>query len=123
MLDRLSTLSKARILTRIGIIVRHRAVGWAANAMVVWDVDDARARALGTQVGGLDFVSHCYLRPRAESWPYNLFAMVHGHSREEVETLRARIATLLGDACRASDILYSTRILEKTGLRPSEWGQ
>ena len=49
--------------------------------------------------------------------------MIHGHSRDEVETLRARIATLLGPACRSCDILYSTRILKKTGLRLTEGGQ
>ena len=73
---------------------------------------------LGARVGALDFVSHCYLRPRARPvWPYNLFAMVHGSTRDAVETKRARIAALLGPACRASDTLYSKRILKKTGLR------
>jgi hypothetical protein len=74
-------------------------------------------------VGALDFVSHCYLRPRAlPDWPYNLFAMVHGRDRTEVENKRARIATLLGLACRSSDVLYSTRILKKTGLRLAQKG-
>ena len=50
-------------------------------------------------------------------WPFNLFAMVHGTTREEVEAKRAEIAALLGEAARAADILYSTRILKKTGLR------
>jgi hypothetical protein len=76
------------------------------------------AADLGQKVGALEFVSHCYLRPRAlPDWPYNLFAMVHGGDRAEVEDKRARIADLLGPGCRASDILYSTRILKKTGLR------
>jgi DNA-binding Lrp family transcriptional regulator len=89
-----------------------------ANGMTVWDVEDERASRLGAAVGALDFVSHCYLRPRAQPiWPYNLFAMVHGASRDEVEQKRSEIAALLGDACHAGDILYSTRILKKTGLR------
>jgi hypothetical protein len=50
-------------------------------------------------------------------WPYNLFAMVHGRSRDEVEAKLQEIRSLLGDALRASDVLYSTRILKKTGLR------
>ena len=94
-----------------------------ANGMSVWDVDNARAIELGAQVGAFEFVSHCYLRPRADGWPYNLFAMIHGHNRDEVEILRAQIAALLGPACRASDILHSTRILKKTGLRLTEGGQ
>jgi hypothetical protein len=86
--------------------------------MTVWDVDDAKVATLGLQVGALDFVTHCYRRPRvAGAWPYNLFAMVHGNTRQEVEQKTARIAALLGDSCRASDVLYSKRILKKTGLR------
>jgi hypothetical protein len=89
-----------------------------ANGMTVWDVEDASAGELGQQVGALDFVTHCYLRPRAlPDWPYNLFAMVHGSDRGEVERKRGLVAGILGPACRGSDILYSTRILKKTGLR------
>jgi siroheme decarboxylase len=73
---------------------------------------------LGPKVGALDFVSHCYRRPRAlPDWPYNLFAMLHGASKDEVGAKRTQIAALLGPACRGHDILYSTRILKKTGLR------
>ena len=73
---------------------------------------------LGARVGALDFVTHCYRRPRRlPDWPYNLFAMVHSRSREEVAVRVAEIAVLLGDACRGHDILYSTAILKKTGLR------
>jgi len=98
----------------------HYALGMVANGMSVWDVDDTRASELGAEIGALDFVSHCYLRPRAKGWPYNLFAMIHGHSRDEVEAKRAQIVALLGSDCRASDVLYSTRILKKTGLRLAE---
>jgi DNA-binding Lrp family transcriptional regulator len=73
---------------------------------------------LGERVGALPFVSHCYRRTRhTPDWPYNLFAMVHAHTREEAQELVARIAALLGSACRAHDVLWSTRILKKTGLR------
>ncbi len=88
-----------------------------ANGMSVWDVDDSVAETLGEKVGALDFVSHCYLRPRAEGWPFNLFAMIHGSTRDDVERHRREIAALLGEACRENDILYSTRILKKTGMR------
>jgi DNA-binding Lrp family transcriptional regulator len=86
--------------------------------MSVWDVDDARISELGAKVGALPFVTHCYRRPRRlPDWPYNLFAMVHGRSRDEVEAKLQEIRSLLGDALRANDVLYSTRILKKTGLR------
>ena len=89
--------------------------------MTVWDVADEEAERLGAWIGALDFVSHCYLRPRAPpDWPYNLFAMAHGATREEVQEKARRIADLLGPACRGSDILFSTRILKKTGLRLAE---
>lgn len=107
-------------IRRIGVIPNHYALGFRANGMSVWDVDDDRASELGRRVGALEFVSHAYLRPRHPPlWRYNLFAMVHGRDRAEVERKTADIAALLGDACRARDILYSTRILKKTGLRLS----
>jgi len=106
------------IVRRIGAVPNHYALGYRANGMSVWDVDDTQVDELGERVGALDFVSHCYRRPRhLPDWPYNLFAMVHGRERAEAEHRIAVIADLLGDACRAHDVLYSTRILKKTGLR------
>jgi DNA-binding Lrp family transcriptional regulator len=86
--------------------------------MSVWDVPDDAIDELGARVGELDFVTHCYHRPRRlPEWPYNLFAMVHGGSRQEVLHKVSEIARLLGPACRAHDVLFSTEILKKTGLR------
>ena len=105
-------------IRRIGAVPNHYALGWRANGMSVWDVDDARVDALGARLGALPDVSHCYRRPRRlPQWRYNLFAMVHGRDRAEVAAKVARIAAVLGDAARAHDVLYSTRILKKTGLR------
>lgn len=112
------------VIRRIGAATNHFALGMLANGMSVWDVDDTRAEALGEQVGALEFVTHCYLRPRARpDWPYNLFAMIHGPDRAAVEAHRAEIAAILGDACGENDILYSTRILKKTGMRLSRDGR
>ena len=73
---------------------------------------------VGELIGALDFVSHCYLRPRhPPRWPYNLFAMVHGRTRDEVMAKVSRIAGMIGEAVRGHDVLFSTRILKKTGLR------
>lgn len=120
---RLGAMQDQGVIRRIALAPNHYALGVVANGMSVWDIADDRAEVLGNEVGALPFVSHCYLRPRAlPDWPYNLFAMIHGKSRTEVEDLRARIAALLGADCRASDILYSTRILKKTGLRLKEGG-
>jgi len=117
-MQRIERMLESGVIRRIGVVPNHYKLGLVANGMSVWDLDDIVAQKLGKQVGTLDFVSHCYLRPRAlPLWPYNLFAMVHGKSRVEVEDKAAHIAELLGSACRAQDILYSKRILKKTGLR------
>ncbi len=115
---RLQALLEAGVIRRIGAVPNHYAIGWTANGMTVWDVADERIDELGARVGALDFVTHCYRRPRAlPDWPYNLFAMVHGSSHDEVREKAGRIAELLGADCRSSDILFSSRILKKTGLR------
>jgi DNA-binding Lrp family transcriptional regulator len=116
--SRMQRMLDLGIIRRIGAVPNHYALGLSANGMSVWDVDDEAVSDLGAKVGALDFVSHCYRRPRHPPfWPYNLFAMVHGRDRAEVEAKISVIAGLLGSASHAHEILYSTRILKKTGLR------
>ena len=115
---RIAAMLEARVIRRIGVVPNHYRLGYVANGMSVWDVDDARVDAAGARVGALAFVSHCYRRPRRlPAWPYNLFAMVHGRTRAETDARVGEIAAMLGDAARAHDVLYSTRILKKTGVR------
>ena len=115
---RLRRMLESGVIRRIGAVPNHYALGYKANGMSVWNVPDERIRELGEKIGALDFVSHCYHRPRhLPDWPYNLFAMVHGRDRAEVEAKVAQIAALLGSADRGHAVLYSTRILKKTGLR------
>ena len=115
---RLRRMLDSGIIRRIGAVPNHYALGYQANGMSVWDVSEGSMRELGPKIGDLDFVSHCYHRPRhLPDWPYNLFAMVHGRDRAEVEAKVALIAALLGDADHGHTVLYSTRILKKTGLR------
>lgn len=117
-IDRLERLIGRGIVRRIAVAPNHYVLGMTANGMTVWDIADEVAGEIGREIGALDFVTHCYRRPRAlPEWPYNLFAMVHGSTRVEVEKKRREIAVLIGPACRASDVLYSTRILKKTGVR------
>jgi len=114
-LERMRTLG---VIRRIAAVPNHYRLGFRANGMSVWDVPDDQVDALGERVGALPFVSHCYRRPRVlPAWRYNLFAMVHGASREEVEARAREIAELLGDADIAHEVLYSKRILKKTGMR------
>jgi DNA-binding Lrp family transcriptional regulator len=106
------------VIRRIAAVPNHYALGYRANGMSVWDVPDERVDEMGRSVGALPFVSHCYRRPRyLPDWPYNLFAMVHGRTRAEVAEKVAAIEALIGSECRGHEVLYSTRILKKTGLR------
>ncbi len=115
---RVEAMQARGAVRRIAAVPNHYAIGWRANGMSVWDVDDAHVSACGREVGALGFVSHCYRRPRREGlWRYNLFAMVHGRDRAEVADKVTRIAAIIGPRGRAHDVLYSTRILKKTGLR------
>jgi DNA-binding Lrp family transcriptional regulator len=115
---RVRDMQSRGVIRRIAAVPNHYALGYRANGMSVWNVPDEQVRAIGRQVGALDYVSHCYLRPRhLPLWPYNLFAMVHGKTRDEVAAGVEAIAALLGEHCRGHEVLYSTRILKKTGLR------
>ncbi|MFO8141050.1 MAG: AsnC family protein [Marinobacter sp.] len=73
------------LIKRSGLIVKHRTLGYNANAMVVWNVPDDRVSELGRTLAAVPFVTLCYQRPRRlPDWPYNLFCMIHGVSRERV---------------------------------------
>ena len=116
--ERLAQMLESGLVRRIGAVPNHYRLGFTANGMSVWDVDDALVDQLGERIGQLPGVSHCYRRPRRlPQWPYNLFAMLHGRTRAEVEQQAVQLRELLGTACRGHDILYSTAILKKTGLR------
>ncbi|HEX9568668.1 MAG TPA: AsnC family transcriptional regulator [Rhodospirillales bacterium] len=115
---RLRRMLASGVIRRIGAVPNHYALGFHANGMSVWDVPDDAATEAGSRIGALDFVSHSYRRPRhPPEWPYNLYAMVHGRDRDEVEKKIETIARLLGPRDRGHKVLYSTHILKKTGLR------
>lgn len=117
-MDRMRSMLERGVIRRIGAVPNHYALGYKANGMTVWDVPDEHVTELGRQVGALDFVSHCYERPRyLPEWPYNLFAMVHARSRSEVADMMRQIGDVLGGHDHGHDVLFSTRILKKKGLR------
>lgn len=122
LLGRVRRMLDAGLIRRIGAVPNHYAIGYTANGMSVWDISDGIIDEVGKFVGALDSVTHCYRRPRRPpEWPYNLFAMVHGRSRDEVRRQIDHIAHLLAErfpgACRQRDVLFSSAILKKTGLR------
>lgn len=84
-IEQIKALQQTGVIKRLGVVVRHRELGYHANAMVVWDVPDDEVAELGHCLSGFEFVTLCYRRPRhLPQWPYNLFCMIHGHDREAV---------------------------------------
>ncbi len=117
-IERLESMREAGVISRFGIVVRHHRLGYHANAMVVWDVPDAEAAALGELLSALPQVTLCYRRRRAAPhWPYNLFCMIHGHDQD---TVKAQIETLTRDCGLTAfyrAVLFSHRRFKQCGAR------
>ena len=106
------------VIKRFGVVVRHHELGYTANAMVVWDVPDARVSALGQQLAASGQVNLCYRRPRVlPHWPYNLFCMIHGKSRAEVEQRIAELTQTFAMQAYPQQILFSCRRFKQCGAR------
>ena len=117
-INRMKKMTEQGIIRRTGVVPNHYKLGFRSNGMSVWQVPEEKITQLGKIVGALDFVSHCYQRPQfLPEWPYNLFAMVHGTTHDEVHEKVKTIADLLADDNITHQVLFSTRILKKTGLR------
>jgi DNA-binding Lrp family transcriptional regulator len=117
---RFEAMQESGVIRRIGAVPNHYKLGYKFNGMTVWNVPDERVDLLGEIIGNLPFVSHCYHRPRhLPDWHYNLFAMVHGKTQTDVNQQIEQIAVLLGDFNLGNDVLFSTKILKKTGFRSS----
>ena len=127
LLARVRSMLERGVIRRIGAVPNHYAIGYTANGMSVWDIHDDAIDMVGEWLGSLPAVTHCYRRPRRlPDWPYNLFAMVHGRSheavRDQLNEIAARLDSLFPSACRARDVLFSSAILKKTGLRIRDAG-
>ena len=83
-------------IRRFAAILNHREVGFRANGMVVWNCPRDRIDEIGAILASYPEVSHCYNRPAYPDWPYNLYAMVHGRSPEECESIAQRLADATG---------------------------
>jgi DNA-binding Lrp family transcriptional regulator len=103
------------IVKRFGVVVRHHELGYKANAMTVFDVPDDRVAAVGARLAREEGVTLCYRRSRhLPEWPYNLYCMVHGRSREEVLPVIERLCRIAGYPCEA---LFSLRRFKQCGAR------
>lgn len=118
---RIDLLLAAGILTRLGVIIRHRSLGFTANAMVVWDVADIATEAAGQALAALPGVTLAYeRRPVAGVWPYRLFCMIHARSRAQALEVLAAARALPALAGVDHRVLFSTRCFKQSGARLQE---
>ena len=110
----LQELQEAGVMRRFASILNHRKAGFNANAMVVWDVDEENGEAIGEKAAAFSAVSHCYLRPKYENWPYNLFTMVHGKTTEETNAMIEEMAKEIESKSHMP--LYSSREFKKVRI-------
>jgi DNA-binding Lrp family transcriptional regulator len=116
LLDRLRTMVDRKILRRVAAILYHRRAGFSANGMGVWKVPEAEILEVGGRMASFRGVSHCYQRPTYEDWPYSVFTMAHGRSKEECDAVLDAIAAecRMGPEDRAT--LYSSTEYKKIRL-------
>ena len=115
---RLSRLQSAGLIKRLGVVVKHRALGYSANAMVVWDIPDAEVERVGEVLAGETCVTLCYQRPRRGAvWPYNLFCMIHGRERDSVLRRLERMIQHHDLGHLPYDVLFSGRSFKQRGAR------
>lgn len=115
-LERLQSLKAFGLIKRWGVVVKHRQLGYSANAMIVMDIPDEQVAELGRQISRFSFVNLCYRRPRqGETWPYNLYCMIHGKSREQVMQQWAELQQSCGLSDISFEVLFSRRCFKQRG--------
>ena len=115
LLERLKAFRQDGRIRKMGAVLQHRTAGFAANVLCAWEVPAERMDEIAAAMSRHPAVSHCYDRNVEPGWPYNLYTMIHGHSRPECEA----IAQELGDACGVSKrtMLYSVKEWRKTSMK------
>jgi len=114
LLEHLEGMRERKLLRRVAAILFHRRAGFSANGMGVWKVPDERIAELGTQMAAFRGISHCYQRPTYADWPYSIFTMAHGRSKEECDAILDSIAESTGIEDRST--LYSSTEFKKIRL-------
>ncbi|WP_371371621.1 AsnC family transcriptional regulator [Sporomusa aerivorans] len=114
LLDRLNKYRQSGQLRKMGAVLKHREVGYAANALCAWIVPESRLPEAGRLMSGFRAVTHCYARIPQANWPYNFYTMLHAHTREECRALAAELAQTAG--LDRYILLFSTREWKKTSM-------
>ncbi len=103
------------VVRRVGLFIRHRKAGFEANGMAVWDVAEEKLDETGARLAEKENISHCYARPRSERWPFRLYTMIHGKTRDEVLAEARAIAE--SEQIENYRVLFSTRELKKSDTK------
>jgi DNA-binding Lrp family transcriptional regulator len=114
LLDHLAGMQERGLLRRVAAILYHRRAGFSANGMGVWEVPEEQIFDIGCRMAAFRGISHCYQRPTYEDWPYSVFTMAHGRSKEECDAVLEAIAEQTGISNRAT--LYSSTEFKKIRL-------
>ena len=114
-LNALKILCKKGVIRRFGATLRHQRSGFEANAMVAWQVEEARIDQVGKQLAAFRSVSHCYRRNPTGTWPYNLYTMVHARDEESCKATARKMAQK-GSVDKYM-LLFSRRELKKTSMK------
>jgi DNA-binding Lrp family transcriptional regulator len=114
LLKNIEALRKRGVIRRFGATLRHQRTGFKANAMIAWKVDEDRIEDVGQKMASFQQVSHCYRRNPTESWPYNLYTMVHANNEKACR----EIARKMSRAASVKDysLLFSREELKKTSM-------
>lgn len=115
LLKRLQGYKENGQIRKMGAVLRHREVGFAANVLCAWEVPANRLAEIAAKMAESPAVSHCYDRNTMPDWPYNVYTMIHGHSREECEAIAAKLAAENQLTNRA--MLFSVKEWKKTSMR------
>ncbi|AZZ93290.1 Lrp/AsnC family transcriptional regulator [Hahella sp. KA22] len=114
----LQTWEQSHLTRRFGVVINHHKIGYTSNAMVVWEVADSEVNRLGAAISRTGLVSLCYQRkPDGPDWPYNLYCMLHGKSREEVLQRMDRLKAQCGLQETPCAVLFSLRQYKQCGGR------
>jgi len=116
LLEHLEGMAKRKLLRRVAAILFHRRAGFSANGMGVWKVPDDQIMELGPRMAAVRGVSHCYRRPTYPDWPYSVFTMAHGRSKEECDAVLDGVAAVCGLGGDDRSTLYSSTEFKKVRL-------
>ncbi|WDE01871.1 Lrp/AsnC family transcriptional regulator [Thalassomonas actiniarum] len=120
-LEQIRHWQQQSLIRRLGLVVKHRQLGYCANAMVVWDIRDQDVNRIAGQLSARPEVSLCYQRPRRlPHWTYNLFCMIHGKDREAVLKQINLLTRELGLSHINKDVLFSYKAFKQQGARYSQ---